>query len=209
MSKKWPYYHVDCGHFPVQIKLCFSNTDFQRILADHDITLKATALDEGVAETHYLTDGKVGIVVLVFDLEECDDEPALLAGIVAHEATHCVCRVFEHIGEEPEDIGEESRAYLTEHVVKQIWKAIELEKDKNARERDRAVSKQKGKGKKRTDVQVDQHSDGSAGSNSNPERPSIVCGVKDPNWGNLGETKTGIQGSGVPSADSDYHTEQK
>ena len=76
MSKKWPYYHVDCGHFPVQIKLCFSNLDFQRILLDHDITLKATALDEGVAETHYLSDGKVGIVVLVFDLEALDFKPA-------------------------------------------------------------------------------------------------------------------------------------
>lgn len=209
MSKKWPYYHVDCGHFPVQIKLCFSNTDFQRILADHDITLKATALDEGVAETHYLTDGKVGIVVLVFDLEECDEEPALLAGVVAHEATHCVCRVFEHIGEEPEDIGEESRAYLTEHIVKQIWKAIELEKEKNARERDRVVSKQKGKGKKRSDVQVDQHSDGSAGSNNNPQQQDPSGGTENGNGSTLGEAKTGFLRTRAPWADSDYHTEQK
>lgn len=193
MTKKWPYYHVDCGHFPVQIKLCFSNTDFQRILADHDITLKATALDEGVAETHYLTDGKVGIVVLVFDLEECDEEPALLAGVVAHEATHCVCRVFEHIGEEPEDIGEESRAYLTEHIVKQIWKAIELEKEKNARERDRVVSKQKSKGKKRADVQVDQHSDGSAGQDNNSQQQDSSSGAENSYGGVIGAPKVGIQ----------------
>ena len=193
MTKKWPYYHVDCGHFPVQIKLCFSNTDFQRILADHDITLKATALDEGVAETHYLTDGKVGIVVLVFDLEECDEEPALLAGVVAHEATHCVCRVFEHIGEEPEDIGEESRAYLTEHIVKQIWKAIELEKEKNARERDRVVSKQKSKGKKRADVQVDQHSNGSAGQDNNSQQQDPSSGAEGSYGGVIGAPKVGIQ----------------
>ena len=193
MSKKWPYYHVDCGHFPVQIKLCFSNTDFQRILADHDITLKATALDEGVAETHYLTDGKVGIVVLVFDLDECDDSNALLAGIVAHEATHCVCRVFEHIGEEPEEIGEESRAYLTEHIVKQIWTAIEIQKEKNARERDRVVSKQKSKGKKRTDVQVDQHSDGSAGQNNNPKQQDPSSGAENSYGGVIGAPKVGIQ----------------
>ena len=193
MTKKWPYYHVDCGHFPVQIKLCFSNTDFQRILADHDITLKATALDEGVAETHYLTDGKVGIVVLVFDLEECDEEPALLAGVVAHEATHCVCRVFEHIGEEPEDIGEESRAYLTEHIVKQIWKAIELEKEKNARERDRVVSKQKSKGKKRADVQVDQHSNGSAGQDNNSQQQDPSSGAENSYGGVIGAPKVGIQ----------------
>ena len=38
--------------------------------------------------------------------------------------------VFEHIGEDPEDIGEESRAYLTEHIVKQIWAGIQMEKNK-------------------------------------------------------------------------------
>ena len=122
--KKFDYYHVDCGHFPAQIKLCFSNEVFQKVLKDHDITAKATALDEGIAETHYLSDGKMAVIVLVFDLAECDGGDAVLAGVVAHEATHCVCRVFDHIGEEPDEIGEESRAYLTEHIVKQIWKGI-------------------------------------------------------------------------------------
>lgn len=194
MSKKWPYYHVDCGHFPVQIKLCFSNIDFQRILEDHDIKAKATALDEGVAETHYLTDGKVGIVVMVFDLDECeDDEPANLVGIVAHEATHCVCRVFEHIGEEVEDIGEESRAYLTEHVVKQIWKGIEMEKEKRAREADRAVSKQKGKRAKRSDVQVDKHGDGSAGQDSDSQQQDLLGGTEKIDGSRLGAPKVGLQ----------------
>lgn len=194
MTKKWPYYHVDCGHFPVSIKLCFSNDDFQRILADHDITTKATALDVGVAETHYLSDGKEGIVVMVFDLNACEDgEPANLVGIVAHEATHCVCRVFEHIGEEVEDIGEESRAYLTEHVVKQLWKAIEIQKEKNAREADRAVSKQKGKRAKRTDVQVDKHSDGSAGQDSNTEQSNPFGGAQNIDGSRLGAPKVGLQ----------------
>ena len=194
MSKKWPYYHVDCGHFPVQIKLCFSNTDFQRILEDHDIKTKTTALDEGVAETHYLSDGKVGIVIMVFDLAECeDDEPANLVGVVAHEATHCVCRVFEHIGEEVEDIGEESRAYLTEHIVKQIWKGIEMEKDKRARERDREVSKQKSKRAKRSDVQVDKHSDGSAGQNNNTQQSNSSSGAENSYGGVIGAPKVGIQ----------------
>ena len=194
MSKKWPYYHVDCGHFPVQIKLCFSNTDFQRILEDHDIKTKTTALDEGVAETHYLSDGKVGIVIMVFDLAECeDDEPANLVGVVAHEATHCVCRVFDHIGEDVEDIGEESRAYLTEHVVKQIWKGIEMEKEKRAREADRAVSKQKGKRAKRADVQVDKHSDGSAGPDSNTQQQDTSSGAENSYGGTIGAPKVGIQ----------------
>lgn len=210
MSKKWPYYHVDCGHFPVSIKLCFSNNDFQRILEDHDIKAKATALDEGVAETHYLSDGKVGIVVMVFDLEECeDDEPANLVGIVAHEATHCVCRVFEHIGEEIEDIGEESRAYLTEHVVKQIWKGIEIEKEKRARERDREVSKQKSKRSKRADVQVDKHGDGGPRPDCNSEQQDLVYRTEDGHRGTFGETKTGFSGARGAWADSEHYPEQK
>lgn len=208
MTKKWPYYHVDCGHFPVSIKLCFSNDDFQKILADHDIKAKATALDEGVAETHYLSDGKVGIVVMVFDLDECeDDEEANLAGIVAHEATHCVCRVFEHIGEEPEDIGEESRAYLTEHVVKQIWKGIEMEKEKRAREADRAVSKQKGKRTKRSDVQVDKHSDGGSGQDSNTQQQDLLSGVENSYGGTIGAPKVGLQATRTTWSNGTPHKE--
>ena len=208
MSKKWPYYHVDCGHFPVLIKLCFSNADFQRILEDHDIKLKATALDEGVAETHYLSDGKEGIVVMVFDLAECeDDEPATLVGIVAHEATHCVCRVFEHIGEEVENIGEESRAYLTEHVVKQIWKGIEMEKEKRAREADRAVSKQKGKRAKRSDVQVDKHSDGGAGQDSNTQQPNPSSGTENIDGSRIGAPKVGLQATRGTRSNGTHHKE--
>ena len=209
MTKKYDYYHVDCGHFPAQIKLCFSNDVFQKVLRDHDINAKATALDEGVAETHYLSDGKMAVIVLVFDLAECDDGDAVLAGVVAHEATHCVCRVFDHIGEEPDEIGEESRAYLTEHIVKQIWKGIEMEKDKRVRERDRAVSKQKGKRTKRADVQVDKHSDGSAGQDSNTQQQDSSSGTENGNRSVIGAPKTGFQGARAPWAESDYYTEQK
>ena len=193
--KKFDYYHVDCGHFPAQIKLCFSNEVFQKVLKDHDITAKATALDEGIAETHYLSDGKMAVIVLVFDLAECDGGDAVLAGVVAHEATHCVCRVFDHIGEEPDEIGEESRAYLTEHIVKQIWKGIELEKEKDARKRDRKLSKQESKGKQGSDVQVDKHSDGSAGQDNNPEQTDTSSGAENSYGGTIGAPKTGFFGA--------------
>lgn len=182
MPKNWGYYHIDCGHFPAQIKLCFSNETFQKILADHGITLKASALDEGVAETHYLTDGKEGVIVMAFDLKECvDEDPAYLAGVIAHEATHCVCRVFEHIGEPPEEIGEESRAYLTEHIVKQITTGIRMEMDKNAREADRKLSKQKGKGAQGPEPKVDQHDNGGAGQNSVPKQKDSPGRTKNKN----------------------------
>ena len=193
MGKNWGYYHVDCGHFPAEIKLCFSNETFQRVLLDHGITYKATALDEGIAETHYLTDGKMGVIIMVFDLKECvDEDPAYLAGVVAHEATHCVCRVFEHIGEEPDEIGEESRAYLTEHIVKQITTGIRMEMEKDARKENRTTSKQKGKRTKGPDVQVDQHGDRGAGQDSNPKPEDPSGGAKNKNRQTVGKTKDSI-----------------
>ena len=180
MPKNWGYYHVDCGHFPSQIKLCFSNEMFQRVLADHGIAEKATALDEGIAETHYLTDGKHAVIIMAFDLKECvDEDPAFLAGVIAHEATHCVCRIFEHIGEAPDEIGEESRAYLTEHIVKQITTGINMEIQKNARKEHRAASKQKGEGAGRSKPKVDQHDNGSPGPDSVPKEPNTLGGAKN------------------------------
>ena len=181
--KKFNYYHVDCGHFPVQIKLCFSNEEFQNVLKDHDITMKATALDEGVAETHYLTDGKLGIIVIAFDLEECGEHPAELAGVIAHEATHCVSRVFHHIGEEPEEIGEESRAYLMEHIVRQLHAGVMQHKEKlekkNVGKRNRKVSSKESEGEQGSDVQVDIDSDGSAGQDRIPESKDSLRGTED------------------------------
>lgn len=182
MPKEWGYYHVDCGHFPAQIKLCFTNEDFQKILLDHGISYKASALDEGIAETHYLTDGREGVIVMVFDLKECvDEDPAYLAGIVAHEATHCVCRVFEHIGEPVEEIGEESRAYLTEHIVKQITTGISMQMEKNARKERRAVPKQEGKGKPGVKSEVDQHDNGRPRSDCVSEKTNPSDRTKNKN----------------------------
>ena len=180
MPKNWGYYHVDCGHFPAQIKLCFSNEMFQRVLKDHGIAQKTSALDEGIAETHYLTDGKEGVIILAFDLKECvDEDPSYLAGVIAHEATHCVCRVFEHIGEPVEEIGEESRAYLTEHIVRQITAGIRMEMEKNVRKASRILSKQKSEGAGGPEPKVDQHSNGSAGQDSVPKQKNIPGRTKN------------------------------
>lgn len=182
MPKPWQYYHVDCGHFPTQIKLCFSNETFQRVLKDHGITEKATALDDGVAETHYLTDGREAIIILAFDLDECvDEDQAYLAGVIAHEATHCVCRVFEHIGEPPEEIGEESRAYLTEHIVKQITTGIRMEMDKRARKASRKPPNKKSEGGGRSEPKVDKHGDGGTGPDSVPKQADTPGGAQNKN----------------------------
>jgi hypothetical protein len=198
MPKKYNYYSVDAGFFNVQIKLCFSNAEFQKILKDHDIPFKADALEVGIGETHYISDGRNGIIVLAFDLEECDQDPATLAGIIAHEATHCVCRVFEHIGEEVEDIGEESRAYLTEYIVAQLTQAVIIEKAKNARKGNRAVPKQKGKGSKGPELQVDLNSNGGAGQNSPALPESVVRGIEDFQRSLIGSPEGGVSRARKP-----------
>jgi hypothetical protein len=180
MPKQWGYYHVDCGHFPTQIKLCFSNEIFQRVLKDHGITEKASALDEGIAETHYLTDGREAVIILAFDLKECvDEDPSYLAGVIAHEATHCVCRIFEHIGESPEEIGEESRAYLTEHIVKQITTGIRMEMEKRARKERRSLLDKESQGSEGAKPKVDQHGDGGPGPDSVPKQKDSPGRTKD------------------------------
>jgi hypothetical protein len=192
MPKKYNYYSVDAGFFNVQIKLCFSNAEFQKILRDHDIPFKADALEVGIGETHYISDGRNGIIVLAFDLEECDQDPATLAGIIAHEATHCVCRVFEHIGEEIDEIGEESRAYLTEYIVVQLTQAVINEKAKNARKGNRTVPKQKGERSGGPELQVDLNSNGSTRPNSAALPESVVRGIEDYQRSLVGEAKDSV-----------------
>ena len=194
MPKNWGYYHVDCGHFPSQIKLCFSNETFQRVLKDHGITEKATALDEGIAETHYLTDGKHAVIIMAFDLKECvEEDPAFLAGVIAHEATHCVCRIFEHIGEAPDEIGEESRAYLTEHIVKQITTGINMEIQKNVRKEHRTASKQKGKRAGGSEPKVDQHDNGSPRSDCVSQKTDPPGGAKNKDRGAVKKAAVSVQ----------------
>jgi hypothetical protein len=195
MSKKYNYYRIDAGFFKVQIQLCFSDKDFQDILKDHEIDIKANALDTGIGETHYISDGRDGIIVLALDMKECDLTPAYLAGVIAHEATHCVNRIFDHIGEEPEDIGEETRAYLTEHIVAQLTQAVIIEKEKNARKTNRTVPKQKGEGSGGSELQVDINNNGGAGSDSDPKPKGKIRRAKDSDGSVVTETKTGLQGT--------------
>jgi len=55
------------------------------------------------------------------------------------------------------------------------------EKNNNARKADRKISRKKGSTKQGPDVQVDIHSDGSAGSNSVFEQSGPIGGAKDGN----------------------------
>lgn len=177
-KKKYDYYKLDVGFYPDVMKLCFDDKVFQQILKDHNITLKASALDTGVAETHQIGDGKQGIIILAFNLKEMGDTLAECVDTIAHEVSHAVDHLAEFIGEE-DGIRGETRAYLTGSLVKQVFKIYEHEKEKHARKTSGKVPSKKGKGSGRTDVQVDQHSLGGAGQDSVPKREVLPSGAQD------------------------------
>jgi hypothetical protein len=177
-KKSYNYYKLNVGFFPDVIKLCFDDKVFQQILKDHDVTLKASALDCGIAETHLIGDSKDAIIILVFDMSLVNDNLGGLVDTIAHEVSHAVDHLAEHIGEEDNFVNE-TRAYLSGHLAGQIFKICMHEKEKYARKTNRKVSDKKGQGIGRPELQVDQFSNGSTGQNSLTAQPSIFCGVED------------------------------
>ncbi len=177
-KKNYNYYKLNVGFFPDVIKLCFDDKVFQQILKDHDVTLKASALDSGIAETHLIGDGKDALIILVFDMSLVNDNLGELVDTITHEVSHAVDHLAEHIGEEDNFVNE-TRAYLSGHLAGQIFKICMHEKEKHARKTSRKVSKQKGQGVGGTGVQVDKLSDGGAGSDSTPKQQSPLCGVEN------------------------------
>jgi len=180
-KKSYNYYKLNVGFFPDIVKLCFDDKVFQQILKDHDVTLKASALDCGIAETHLIGDGKDAIIVLVFDMSLVNDNLGELVDTICHEVSHAVDHLAEHIGEEDNFVNE-TRAYLSGHLAGQIFKICMHEKEKHARKTSRKVSKQKGQGVGRPELQVDLQRNGSAGSDSNPKPADPLRGVEDNNW---------------------------
>lgn len=179
-KKNYNYYKLDVGFFPDVVKLCFDDKVFQQILKDHDVTLKASALDCGIAETHLIGDGKDAIIVLVFDMSLVNDNLGELVDTIAHEVSHAIDHLAEHIGEEDNFVNE-TRAYLSGHLAGQIFKICMHEKEKYARKRDRKVSKQKSQRTRGSELQVDQLSNGGTGQNSIPEQSGIFRGTENIN----------------------------
>jgi len=189
---------VDVGFFPVPVKMCFTSKAFYKVLRDHGIAAQPdmAPLELGIAETHSFSTNKEAIVIVVFNLIECVDNAALLASVVAHEATHVVARVLEHIGEEVEDFGEESRAYLTEWLVRQMFTACLVEVAKIAKRKENRTKtgqKDQGEGGPVPEVgePVDDGGAGQAGVLQGQDNPS---GVEGPQRGT--KRKAGVHAQG-------------
>ena len=178
--KKYNYYKLNVGFFPDVVKLCFDDKVFQQILKDHDVTLKASALDCGIAETHLIGDGKNAIIILVFDMSLVNDNLGELVDTICHEVSHAVDHLAEHIGEE-DNLVHETRAYLSGHLAGQIFKICMHEKEKHVRKTSRKIPKQKSQGVGRPELQVDQLSVRGAGQDRPAEQPSSLRGAEDNN----------------------------
>ena len=190
-KKNYNYYKLNVGFFPDIVKLCFDDKVFQQILKDHDVTLKANALDCGIAETHLIGDGKDAIIILVFDMSLVNDNLGELVDTITHEVSHAVDHLAEHIGEE-DNFVHETRAYLSGHLAGQIFKICMHEKEKYARKASRKIPSKKGSGERGSDVQVDQLSNGSTGSNSLPEQSVSISGTQDANRSTVTQTNPGV-----------------
>jgi len=181
---KKPYYIADTGHFGINIKVCFSDAAFQQAVRDSKITTRHNALDVGLAESHFIEqEGTThAMLAIVFNYEEMSKESALeRMGVIYHEVSHTVTHVFEYIGEEDTKIGDESRSYLGEHIFKQVFSIYATEEDKRERagKRDREAFKQLSEKVRGTKLQVDQLSNGSAGSNSVPSGAGVSGGAQN------------------------------
>jgi hypothetical protein len=124
----------------------------------------------------------LAIVFNYEDMAKCDALERM--GVIYHEVSHTVTHVFAFIGEDENKIGDESRSYLGEHIFKQVFSIYATEEDKRerARERDREAFSKAGKAVKGSKLQVDQHSQRSAGPPSLSERYMQLSGTKDTDW---------------------------
>jgi hypothetical protein len=183
-KSKRPYYTADTGHFGIPIKVCFSNAAFQYAVVDSHITTRHTALDVGLAESHFIQQEgtQYAMLAIVFNYEEMAKTDALeRMGVIYHEVSHTVTHVFAYIGEDDAKIGDESRSYLGEHIFKQVFSIYATEEDKRerTRERDREAFSKAGKAVKGAQLQVDQLSNRGPGSDSIHSGQSISSGTQN------------------------------
>ena len=140
-----------------------------------DLDIKALQL--GVAEVHYIGEGKKGIIIAVFNLDEMKDSVEEMVATISHETVHIIERISDYI-EEEEVFTEETRAYLTESIVRQIFKACVIEKEKHARKTLGKIFQKFSGESGGPDVQMDKHSNRRARSNRVSKQASSPSRVK-------------------------------
>ena len=196
-NKKRSYYVADTGHFGIPIKVCFSDASFQQAVRDSHITTRHSALDVGLAESHFIEQEgtQFAMLAIVFNFEDMAKCDALeRMGVIYHEVSHTVTHVFSFIGEDENKIGDESRSYLGEHIFKQVFSIYATEEDKRerTRERDRKTFSKLGEEVKGSELQVDQYNQRGAGSDSIHQQSGVSSGTKNIDRPTESETRTGF-----------------
>lgn len=176
-------YNVDAGFFPTPVEVCFSSKEFFKILKRYGVPdylhPEISPLEIGIAETYSFSKNGEAFVIAIFSIEAIAYDISNMAGIVAHEALHVAERIFEHVGEE-DDAGEETRAYLMQHLVEQIYQACVMEIHKYAKRKSnrKAVSEaSEGKEGAVSEVGKPKH-DGGTGQDSPMQRTDPPSGAK-------------------------------
>lgn len=190
------YFDVDTGFFPVPVKACFSKKAFHKVLKDHaiplSVSLDCAPLENGIAETHTFSgDHIMALIVVVYDLETIGKDVAALAGTIAHESVHVVERILEYVGEKVQDFGEESRAYLTQHLVEQMFQGacVEIMKsEKRKSNRKKTDTKSETGGGTVSEVGEPQH-DGGSGPDSDTKE-NLSSGTKGSRRAAVRQTKS-------------------
>jgi hypothetical protein len=173
------YYSIDTGFFPQIVYLCFSDEALQQIFEENKLAVNIRAFEMGEAETHTIHTHVGDLIIMVFDLAnyEFEDDDAVWAGVISHEVSHTVEKLGHFIGED--NIAGETRAYLTQSFVEQVYKASLIERKEHARKRDRAVSSKKRKTEEWPMSEMGEFDNGSVRQDSNDPKHDSVGRVKN------------------------------
>ena len=173
------FYSIDTGFFPQIVYLCFSDEALQQIFEENKLAVNIRAFERGEAETHTIHTHVGDLIIMVFELAnyEFEDDDAVWAGVISHEVSHTVEKLGHFIGED--NIAGETRAYLTQSFVEQVYKASIIERKEHARKRDRSLSRKKGQGEGRIELKMAERYNGSVRQDSDAPKHDPVGRVKN------------------------------
>ena len=183
--KKKPYHVIKVPIFPANIHVCLDEVAFKQALKDKNVLQKVEIMENGaMAETHSVptADGRT-FIGLLLDLNAIDDLDATLV----HESVHLVYRIFEYMCEETP--GEETRAYLTEYVYKQIKRVLD---EPNFRKRHREILDKKNQTVIGALIQMAEQRDGGSRSDSDPKPKDSVRRTKNTDRKTITKTGAGV-----------------
>jgi hypothetical protein len=158
--------------FPANIYVCLDEPSFRQMLKDKNVPQKIEYLEGGaMAEVHSTptADGTT-LISLILDLNVIKD----LDCTIVHESVHLVYRIFEYMNEDTP--GEETRAYLTEYIFKEIKGILD---EPSVRKRYRKILDQKNQAVVGALLQMAEQRNGGTGSNSDPQPKDNVRRIKN------------------------------